>query len=483
MTKILLINPPYINFSGIKDSGGHAIPLNLAYIASYVREKIKCKIAVLDAEVLGLTYKQIHQQIRKAAPDFVGISCPTPTFNHVIRIAKIIKNINPKTTVIVGGSHPTAFPEDTIRVPEIDFAVRGEGEETFVDIIKTVKKSKGKPSAFKKIDGISFLEKEKPILTPERALIQDLDKIPFPARDLFRQEAYYSAATKKVSKYKSTSIMTSRGCPYNCIHCISSLVWKRKVRNRSVKNVVDEIEECVKKHGIREFNFYDDTFTINTKRVTDVCREIRRRKLKIAWICMGRVNLINREMVREMKKAGCKKISFGLESGSEKVLKLMRKAATLDLARKAVKIVKSEGIEAHASFMLGNVGETVGTIKKTIRFAKELNPDNATFFITSPFPGTDLYAIAKGKGYITEKTKWEEFAPITKSAPILIQDSLSQEELVKWQKRAFRQFYLRPAYVFRKLSKIKSFSDVKMLFEGLGVFFRVFQKTVPNKKK
>ena len=293
-----------------------------------------------------------------------------------------------------------------------------------------------------------------------------------------RLDAYYSAPTKKVSKYKSTSIITSRGCPYNCIHCISKLIWKRKVRYRSVTNLVDEIEECVKRYDIREFNFYDDTFTLNKKRVVEVCREIRKRNLKIAWICFGRVNLIDKEMVLEMKKAGCRKISFGLESGSQKILDLMRKNATLEMVRKAVKIVKGVGLEVHASFMLGNVGETGETIRETINFAKELDLDNATFFITAPFPGTDLYNIAKEKGYINENTKWEDFAPITKSPPILCQGNLTKEELIKWQKRAFNEFYLRPRYVLRKLSKISSFSELKSILEGLGIFFRVQKKSV-----
>jgi radical SAM superfamily enzyme YgiQ (UPF0313 family) len=236
------------------------------------------------------------------------------------------------------------------------------------------------------------------------------------------------------------------------------------------------MEECVKKYGLREFNIYDETFTIDKKRIIGICREIVRRDLKIFWICFGRVNVIDKEMVEEMKKSGCKKISFGLESGSQKLLDIMRKSATLDMARKAVKIVNEAGIEVHASFMLGNVGEDTGTVRESIDFAKSLKLDNATFFITAPFPGTDLYKIAQEKGYINENTKWEHFAPITKSSPVLVQDNLSQEELVKWQKKAFREFYVRPKYILQKLLCIKSFDDVKKLIIGLGVFFRVQKK-------
>lgn len=475
MMKILFINPPYENFSGIKDSAGRSIPLNLAYLASYTRKHVDCSLSVLDAEAFGLSFAEIRKELKRRGPDIICITCPTPAFNHVVKIAKIAKGLDPAVSVVVGGSHPTTFPDGTVDIPEIDFAVRGEGEATFVELVKAI--GSGKDS-FDHIAGLAYKYGKKVVITKERELIADLDTIPFPARDLFNLDIYYSATTKKVSKYKSTSIMTSRGCPFNCIHCISKLVWKRTVRYRSVGNLVDEIEECVKRYGIQEFNFYDDTFTINKKRVIDVCREIRRRRLKIAWICFARVNTIDLEMVREMKKAGCKKISFGIESGSQRILDIMRKNATLEMARKAVRVVNEVGMEVHASFMLGNVGETRKTLRQTIDFAKSLDLDHATFFITAPFPGTDLYDIAKEKGFITDKTRWEDFAPITVSAPVLVQGNISQSELVLWQKRAFREFYFRPKMIWKKFVGIGSLSDLKMLLQGVGIFFRVSRKKV-----
>ncbi len=183
-----------------------------------------------------------------------------------------------------------------------------------------------------------------------------------------------------------------------------------------------------------------------------------------------------------MKLAGCKKVSFGLESGSQKILDLMRKNATIEMARQAVKIVAQAGLNIHASFMLGNVGETAATIRETINFAKSLPLDNATFFITAPFPGTDLYKIALASGFINEHTRWEDFAPITKSAPVLVQGNLSQAELISWQKKAFRKFYLRPKYIFRKLAKISSWTDLKIILTGLGIFLRVQKKKIKKLK-
>ncbi|PIV19176.1 MAG: hypothetical protein COS41_01885 [Elusimicrobia bacterium CG03_land_8_20_14_0_80_50_18] len=471
--KILLINPPYIQFSGIKNSGGHAIPLNLAYLAGYLRKYLDCGIKVMDAETHEMDYSDIRRGIVDYQPDIVGISTPTPVFNHVAAIAKIIKNINPGIFVIAGGPHPSAFPEEAINTGFIDFAVRGEGELTFYELAAMIA---GGCDDYGRIKGIAYKKNDKVILTGERELIEDIDSIPFPARDLFNLDSYYQAPTKKVSNFKSTSILTSRGCPYDCMHCISKLIWRRRVRYRGVKTVVDEIEECVKKYGIREFNFYDDTFTLNKKRVIDICRTITERKLDIAWICFGRINIIDKEMLEEMKKAGCRKISFGLESGSQKILDIMRKNTTVDMGRKAVKAASDAGLSVHASFMLGNIGETHETIRQTIDYAKELDLDNATFFLTTPFPGTDLYTEALKSGCLAGNLSWEDFAPLTKSNPILVQNNITQDELIAWQKRAFKEFYLRPKYLLRKLRSIHSLDDIRMMIEGLGVFFRLQKK-------
>ncbi len=185
---------------------------------------------------------------------------------------------------------------------------------------------------------------------------------------------------------------------------------------------------------------------------------------------------ISEKLAKKMKEAGCKKISFGLESGSQRILDLMRKQATIEIGRKAVEMVVKQGILAHASFMFGNVGETEETIKETIKFAKSLPLDNATFFITSPVPGTDLYEISKNEGFITKDTKWTEFAPLTNTSPILVQKNVSKERLVYWQRRAFREFYLRPKYIFHKIKQLNSIDALKTIFEGLRIFYRILLK-------
>ncbi|MFA6227931.1 MAG: radical SAM protein [Patescibacteria group bacterium] len=472
--KVILVNPPYINFEGMKESGGHAMPFNLAYLAGYLRNKVDCEIKILDTEALGIGYKEIKDYFAHERPDVVGFTCLSPTVNHVFKICQIIKDeLKLDCVTILGGTHPTILPIEVLTNPFVDFAVIGEGEVTFSELVQAVK---DKRTDWENISGLYFKRDGKIIGNLPRPMIENLDEIPFPARDLFDLKLYRSAPTKKLTEEQCSPIQTSRGCAHNCIHCVSKSIWNRRLRYRSANNLLAEIEECINKYNIKEFSILDDNFTLNKKRAIEVCQKIIDKKLPIAWICFSRADTIDDELASIMSKAGCKKISLGLESGSQKILDIMRKQTTTDKGRQAVAILRHHNILAHASFMLGNIGETIETIKETINFAKSLDLDNATFFITCPVPGSDLYYYAKDEGFIASDTPWEAFAPLTNTSPLLVQKNLTAEELVYWQKRGFREFYLRPIYVWRKLKQINSFDSLKTMFEGFRIFVRIMIK-------
>jgi radical SAM superfamily enzyme YgiQ (UPF0313 family) len=255
-------------------------------------------------------------------------------------------------------------------------------------------------------------------------------------------------------------------------------MWQGKVRLRSADNVVNEIEECYIKYRTRIFDFYDDTFTINKKRVIDICKQIIKKKLKISWMCLVRVDTVDKKVLYYMKKAGCKKISFGLESGSNKILKLMKKQVNLETARKAIRLVNNAGIKSSASFMFGNIGETEETIMETISFAKSLPLDTVTFFVTSPFPGTRLFELAVKKGYVKEPISWSKFSPLGKEYVVPAQNTISEERLIYWQKKAFREFYYRPKYILKKISEIRSFNDVKSIFNNMALFLKIIKRKI-----
>jgi len=472
--KILLINPPYINFEGMKESGGHIIPFNLAYLAAYLRKKVNCSIKILDTEALSLNYHKIKQYLSKEKPDLIGFTCLSPTINHILKICQIVKNdLNLKSYIVLGGIHPTIFPKETIKNQYIDFVIVGEGEITFFELVKTIQE---KRTDFENINGLYYKKDNQIFNTSARELIPDLDTIPFPALDLFNLDLYSSAPTKKLTDEQCSPTLTSRGCVFNCIHCVSKSIWQQKIRYRSSENIIAEIEECIDKYNIKEFSIIDDNFTLNKAKAIEFCQKVIEKKLPIAWICLSRADGINDELIKIMAKAGCKKISLGLESGSQKILDLMRKQTTIEQGKKAVEIIRKNKILVHASFMLGNIGETKKTTRETIDFAKNLDLDNASFFITCPVPGSDLYHYAKNNKFIDNKIPWEMFAPLSNTPPVLVQNNLNQNDLIYWQKKAFREFYFRPKYIYRKLKQIKSWEGIKTISQGVKILLRILFK-------
>lgn len=469
--KVLFLNPPFTDYGGLEGHGGKALPLNLAYLAAYLRKiRPDINISVLDCEGLGLHYPEIEKKIREFSPDIVSITAPTPAFLQVLEICRIIKDISPKIITVLGGPHPTALPEETTKEKNIDISVVFEGEITFTELVDAI--DKGKPLG--DVRGIYFKDKNGNLYqTEKREPIKDLDSLPFPARDLFPLEIYFPPPTKRISDKKAGNMITSRGCCYQCTYCMASFMWQRRVRFRSIKNVVDEIEECINKYGISEFNFHDELFTISKERTIEFCQEVLERNLDIAWVCMVRVDYIDEETLRWMKKAGCKKIMFGFESGSQMILDLMKKRVALEKAEEAVKLVKKFGIKTAGNFMLGNIGETEETIRQSINLAKKLNTDTMAFFVASPYPGTEFYQTAKEKGYFRPDFEWKDFTLVSNNLPPLNLPGLPAERILYWQKRAYREYYLRPRYILGKIFSIRNIVDLKNLYNGAKLFLRL----------
>jgi len=468
--RILFLNPPFTKYAGLEGHGGKALPLNLAYLAGYLRKHSPHhKLEVLDCEGLNLSYETIEKRIKEISPDVIAITAPTPAYVQVEEVCKIIKKISPKIKTIVGGPHPSAFPQETTKNPNIDFSIIGEGEETLTELISFLEKN----SSLAEVKGIAYKNESGEIIkTQPRPQIADLDSIPFPARDLFPLDIYFLPPTKRTSNKKAGNIITSRGCCYQCTYCIASVMWGHKVRFRSVKNVVDEIEECLKKYNIGEFNFHDELFTVNRKHTIAICREIKKRKLDIAWVCMCRIDFIDKELLTEMKSAGCRKVFFGLEAGDQEILNAMKKRMDINKAYDAVKLVKKVGIKAGASFMFGYLGETEKTIRKTINLAKKLNLDTVAFFIASPYPGTEFYKQAKELGLLRSDLQWKDFTLVSDNLPPLNLPHLPPKRLLEIQKKAYLEYYLRPKYILMKLKNLRPW-EIKNLYDGLKILLKL----------
>ena len=412
--KILLIDPPYERIIGFKSDW---FPLGISYIASYMIARGH-EVGVYHAEhstdteytsivkysenfskyklVIESDNHPIWEEVRKKISSFrprvVGLSVLSPKAPSAFKIAHICKNIDPSIIVVFGGQHPTIKPEEILFNKNVDLAVRGEGEVTFCELIENLQKTKPNLHA---ITGLSFRENGKIVHNIDRRLIKNLDDLPLPARHkLFDLNTY--------TPVQLNMVMTSRGCPYKCAFCASQNIWGDRVRFRSVENVLDEIRELKDTYAVKDIIFIDDSFTINKNYVKELCHKLIEERLNITWNCLTRVNIISDEIIALMKKAGCTKVDVGIESGNERVLKLINKGITLLQIKNAIKILRRNKMLWAGFFMFGFPTETEKEIMDTLDLLKELKPDRATISIFTPYPGTKLYDLAKEKGMVLE---------------------------------------------------------------------------------
>lgn len=458
--KIILINPPISKLHDpapievLMENDDSMPPLGLLYLAGYLEKYTNYQIETLDCQIEGIEHGELKELIEKKNPDIVGVTTMTFTLPDVVKTIKIIKQAKPNAKIVLGGPHVHIYPEETIQIKEVDYCVLGEGEKPFKELLENIEDTEN----LYKVKGIVFKDKKKIINTGSPPPIQNLDILPFPARYLVPYKKYKSVLAKK---FPVTTMITSRGCPFKCLFCDRPHMGNI-FRARSAKNVVDEMEEC-KKMGIKEIFIYDDTFSVDRQRVLDICSEIIKRKLDIAWDVRTRVNTVDEKMLKSMKKAGCQRIHYGVEAGTEKTLKVLRKGITLDQVRKAFGWTKKAKIQTLAYFIIGSPGETKEDIMQTIKLAKKLKPDYATFSILTPYPATDLYKMGLEQG-ILPYDYWKEFAKNPKSdfRPYLHfwKENLSTEDLFKLLKKAYKSFYLSPNYVIKKILQLKSIKEL-----------------------
>ncbi|MEE9175676.1 MAG: radical SAM protein, partial [Thermodesulfobacteriota bacterium] len=362
---------------------------------------------------------------------------------------------------VLGNIHPTLLPRETLGDNTTDFIVRGEGEETFIELLNVLSNSKNNHD-FSKIKGLSYRDGNTVVNNPDRECITDLDHLPYPAWHLFPIEKFNNLPLHWMIKKPCFIMMFSRGCPYRCTFC--SLI-SQKPRYRKPKYVVDEMLFLAEQYGAKQIIFMDAAFSLNKKKVIELCNEMIKRGVpkKLVWLCETRVNHVDQEMLDKMYEAGCRRIAFGIESGVQSLLNDVKKGFTLDQARSAIRMCKKAKIETITFFMLGLPNETRDLSMKTIAFAKELDPDFAKFNLTVPYPGTKLYEDAVEDGTL-KSMDWTYFMSniaMTSYEPVYIPKNMTKTDLLEIQKIAIKQFYLRPRIIFRHILKIRSFDDIK----------------------
>lgn len=423
-------------------------PMGLGYIASVLRAH-------------GHTVEIRDFNLTNTEPDYsrydiVGVSCDTSRFKAGVEIARRAKAYG--RTVVMGGPHVSFHDDEALRTGVCDYVVRGEGEFTFLNLVDGLREKKPPTD----IEGVSFLSGSDIVRTPD-ADPPDIKTLPRPARDLLNVRAYQRI---EMGGRKITSMITSRGCPYNCSFCSSSEFSGLKWRASEPAAVIDEMEEIVNTYAFHGIAFLDDNFTLNPERVKEICSRIVNGKLDSYWWCFSRVDTVLRheDMVASMAKAGARYMFMGFESRSASTLEHYKKKISPDMAKEAVRLLKSYGISTHASFIIGDIYETEDMIWDTIRYAKEIAPEAVQFSILTPYPGTRLFEEAHDRIFTRDWNLYDCLHPVMKT------DYLEPERVSNLLKRAYMSFYLSPKRIYNGL-----FSALRGKGIKLGSIIRIFK--------
>jgi len=455
--KVLLIQP---NMRVARSSEGgrwraHP-PIGLCYIAAVLEQQPSVSVSILDANANNLSSGDVIRTVSKEIPDMVGISILSPAGKFARDVAFGLRG---KTTLVAGGPHATALPELMLK-EGFDVVVRGEGEHAMRDLVTGTKISN--------VAGVSFRMNERVYHNRDRPFLENIDSLPFPARHLLPSNGVtYPYDSTFTFHHPWAPIVSSRGCPYNCYYCCK-LIQGNRIRQRSPENIVSEMEFLKQEYGVKEIGFYDDCFNFDidwAKRVLDAIIE-RRLGLTLRFFNGVRADKITEEFVWKLKKAGCEYIAFGIESGDQAVLDKIPKHLKLDQVRRAVKLVRKQGILTTGFFMLGLIGDTTDSMRKTINFAKELDLDVAQFGIATPYPGTVMWKMIQSFGDL-ESMDWEAFHHTSGKVIFRFPDTASPNEIEDAYRKAHKQFYLRARYILKQIPRIRSLHYTKTMFQGL----------------
>jgi len=465
-------------------------PMGLLYLSAYLDDNdfnskiyelgvFKEEDAIFDGDRIrfGLSDAEIRMIIRDEKPLIIGLNCMYSVYyNDVANIARVIKEEDPNIKVVVGGNHASSYWKEIMKDENIDFVVIGEGERTFLHLLYNFYLI----SEYSNVDGLVYRDNGIVIKTKPRALIEDLDEIPMPAYEKIDFEKYIEKGNIFCMRLSSQGIISSRGCPNNCIYCTVKAVWGRTWRGRSSKNVVDEIQYLKSKYGIKEFAFLDDSMSINKGRLINICDEIIRRDLNIKWTTPNGIAhwTLDKKTLRKMKDAGCYRITFGIESGNMSQRRFIRKPYPLDQAKELIKYANKIGMWTICTNIIGFPHEWLSQMKDTYKFAVDSGTDFACFYLLIPQPTSDIYK------YFDESLIDEESLNETGCDTM----HFRKEELQKIQKKFYRNFIISRVlrYIFNPfllIRKVRSWEDVRYVIRLAGASLKIFKSVLKKENK
>ena len=432
--KVAFVRPPNLQKSGQwKKQGVIRCPLNIGLLASFIREKGDYDCVLVDFETTETSsITEMAEIVLAQSPGYVCITTLTPRFPAVVRMAQEINILDPSVIIIVGGPHVTGSPQ-TALYDGISYGIVGEGEEALLELLDTLEAGRD-PSS---VANLIFRSGDDAIINGARPFVKNLDELPFPAWDLMNLDDYVDPA---YFKGRHLAIFSGRGCPYDCTFCASRVTWQRKLRLRSVENVMQEIRHIVNVLGVRNLMFWDDTFAADKKRAIAICNSIIEEGLDISYTVQIRADAFSDELIEALRDSGCAFAAIGVESGNERMLENIGKRETKEQFRNAVSAMKRARLPIIASYIIGLPGDTHETIKETMEFAMELDADQSKFMILAPYPGTRVYDIAVEKGLV-DPTSFEQMEDLNYYDSVAINLSeVSDEDLIRYQDQAYEQY-------------------------------------------
>ena len=456
--KILFVNPSikrseiYAKYS----SGAPSLPpLGLCYLAAVLLQK-GYEVKILDCAAEQMSIEQMKEELERFAPDLVGVTSTTVSYMAARKVLRAIKETDENIITVLGGAHISALPVPTMKeCGDIDIGVFGEGEITLLEIVERLERKE----TLKEVEGTLLRDNGSLVKGNPRKAVKNLDELPFPARHLLKDLRLYSHTPFRGARF-TTTMITSRGCPFNCGYCDQS-IFGRTWRYHSPGYVVSEMAHLKEKYNIDFISIEDDNFLLLKKRAVEICKKMIEHSLNIGWSCLGRANEVDDELLKLMKKAGCRNIYIGIESGSPRILELINKKLSIDDIRKGLELIKKHGISATGSFIFGLPTETKEDIEKTINYALSLPLDGVSFFIFTPYPNTALRDIAFRHGKVSEE--WKNYSGHPSSLPY-IPNGMDEKYLLEVQSRAYRSFLLRPGYLMKHIG---TFTSRRALGNGL----------------
>ncbi|OGR05348.1 MAG: hypothetical protein A2520_06460 [Deltaproteobacteria bacterium RIFOXYD12_FULL_53_23] len=447
------------------------IPIGLAYIAAYLQQH-DIPVRILDSYVGTDSIDSFQRAIQAMPADLIGITATSNGIQGAMEAAEIIKQCWPDTPIVIGGPHMATYPEKTLLNSHFDFGVVGEGEQTILELVDALKhgtETRGIPGLLTKA------KKQVSQLTP-RKRVNNLDKFPHPARELFPNSRYKTLLGFNPVTY----ILTSRGCPFQCTFCDHGL-WGRETTFHSPEWIIDEIQHCLAQ-GAREIYIYDETFSLNKERAKTICKLIIEKNIKFSWVVSSRVDTVDRELIELLKQAGCRQIRFGVESGLDKNLQTIGKNITIKKVRHTFDLCDQVGIDTYAYFMIGLPSETLQDMEETINFAIQLNPGWTNFNILTMKPGTKVYRQAAQQGHLPPNL-WEGLLDGTVSEEDCFWPTpgVTKTDLLSMKKKAHIQFYLRAGFIKKRLHELFTTNRYRLYLSVirsmLGNFFTRAEKS------